>query len=189
LTADSPKGIDNFRRYKLYGFGNFFPPGGRKEAIESANSQVLRKNAGVAAVFNEYQPITRLRTTMNDNPAALPSRQADDSESELAKAQITQTAHQEHDHASRMAGEANISSEAALSRSEALLDATQRLSKVGGWEWNVEKQTMFWTAETYRIHDFDPNELIPGTPDHIEKSLACYEPSDRPVIIQAFQPP
>ena len=67
------------------------------------------------------------------------------------------------------------------------MNATQRLSKVGGWEWDVEKQTMFWTAETYRIHDFDPNELIPGTPEHIEKSLACYEPADRPAILQAFQ--
>lgn len=75
----------------------------------------------------------------------------------------------------------------ALQRSEALLNATQRLSKVGGWEWDVEKQTMFWTDETYRIHDCVRDELMPGAPEHIQKSLACYEPEDRPVILQAFQ--
>ena len=75
----------------------------------------------------------------------------------------------------------------ALQRSEALLNATQRLSKIGGWEWDVEKQTMFWTDETYRIHDCVRDELMPGAPEHIQKSLACYEPEDRPVILQAFQ--
>jgi two-component system cell cycle sensor histidine kinase/response regulator CckA len=147
----------------------------------------VRENASVAVVFNVYQPITRLRMIVNDNPAALPGRQADDLKSEIAKTQITQIAHQEHDHTPRAAADAIISSDAALRRSEALLNATQRLSKVGGWEWDVEKQTMFWTAEAYRIHDFDPNEIIPGTPEHIEKSLACYEPADRPAILQAFQ--
>jgi hypothetical protein len=72
------------------------------------------------------------------------------------------------------------------SESEELLNATQRLSKVGGWEWNVEKQTMFWTEETYRIHDFVQGELVPGSPELIEKSLACYDPADRPLIHNAF---
>ncbi len=72
------------------------------------------------------------------------------------------------------------------SGSEELLNATQRLSKVGGWEWNVEKQTMFWTEETYRIHDFVQGELVPGSPELIEKSLACYDPADRLLIHNAF---
>ncbi|MFO7686958.1 MAG: PAS domain S-box protein, partial [Desulfobacterales bacterium] len=70
--------------------------------------------------------------------------------------------------------------------SEELLNVTQRLSKVGGWEWNIEKQTMFWTEEAYRIHDFVIGELVPGSPEHIEKSLACYDPTDRPLIHNAF---
>lgn len=76
--------------------------------------------------------------------------------------------------------------DASACESEELLNATQRLSKVGGWEWNIEKQTMFWTEEAYRIHDFVIGELLSGSPEHIEKSLACYEPADRFLIHNAF---
>ena len=124
---------------------------------------------------------------MNDNQAYLSGSQVEDLKSDIAKSLHTQEASLEHDHTLQTTSDALISSESALRRSEALLNATQRLSKVGGWEWNVEKQTMFWTEEAYRIHDFVQGELVPGTPEHIEKSLACYEPTDRPAILQAFQ--
>lgn len=78
-------------------------------------------------------------------------------------------------------------SEAALRRNETLLNATQRLSKVGGWEWNIEKQTMYWTEETYRLHDLAPVALIPGSSDHLVSSLACCHPKDRQTILQAFK--
>ena len=77
--------------------------------------------------------------------------------------------------------------EEALQRSEALLNATQQLSKVGGWEWDVEKQTMFWSDEVYRIHDFQPSEFTSGSMEHIEQSIECYDPEDRPVIMEAFR--
>ncbi|MDY6987061.1 MAG: PAS domain S-box protein [Thermodesulfobacteriota bacterium] len=77
--------------------------------------------------------------------------------------------------------------EEALRQSEALLNATQRLIKVGGWEWDVGKETMYWTKETYRIHDFDPDEIEAGSEEHISKGLACYEPQDRAVITSAFE--
>jgi PAS domain S-box-containing protein len=75
----------------------------------------------------------------------------------------------------------------AMRQSEALLNATQRLTKVGGWEWDVEKQEMFWTEETYRIHDFVPGELALGSAEHIARSLACYRPEDRPLVLKVFQ--
>ncbi len=78
-------------------------------------------------------------------------------------------------------------SEKTLQRSEALLNATQQLTKVGGWEWDVEKQTMFWTDEVYRIHDFQPSEFTPGSTKHIERGIECYDPEDRPVILEAFK--
>ncbi|RPJ05515.1 MAG: PAS domain-containing sensor histidine kinase [Deltaproteobacteria bacterium] len=124
---------------------------------------------------------------MNDNHADLSGSQVEHLKSEITKSQHTQESSQKHSHTPQTTGDALISSEGALRRSEALLNATQRLSKVGGWEWNVEKQTMFWTEETYRIHDFVQGELVPGTPEHIEKSLACYEPADRRAILRAFQ--
>jgi hypothetical protein len=43
--------------------------------------------------------------------------------------------------------------EKALEESTALLNRTQRINQTGGWEWHIEKQTMTWTAETYRIHE------------------------------------
>jgi PAS domain S-box-containing protein len=68
-----------------------------------------------------------------------------------------------------------------------LLNASQRLSRVGGWEWIAETQTMFWTEETYRIHDFTPGEIEPGNTEHIRRSLECYAPEDRPKVLAAFQ--
>lgn len=77
--------------------------------------------------------------------------------------------------------------EEALRRSETLLRATQRLTHVGGWEWDVEKQTMFWTEETYRLHDFELGEPVPGISEPGARCLECYLPEDRPVILAAFQ--
>ena len=75
----------------------------------------------------------------------------------------------------------------AMRQSEALLNRTQQLTKVGGWEWDVEKQGMFWTEETYRIHDFVPGDVVLGSADHIAMSLACYRPEDRPLLLKAFR--
>ena len=77
-------------------------------------------------------------------------------------------------------------SEKALRDNRDLLDATQRLAKVGGWVWDVPSQTMTWTDQTYRIHGFTPGEVESGSPEHVERSLSCYDPEDRPVIEAAF---
>ncbi len=71
-----------------------------------------------------------------------------------------------------------------LEKSEHLLDITQKMAKIGGWEWDVEKQTMTWTAETYRIHGLDPDKHEKCSS---ESSLQCYDSADRPVIWKAFQ--
>jgi len=77
--------------------------------------------------------------------------------------------------------------EEALKKSEAILSSTQHLAKVGGWKWDVARQTMTWTEETYRIHDFEPGTVRPGSPEHIEKSLNCYDPEERQTVQDAFQ--
>ncbi len=77
--------------------------------------------------------------------------------------------------------------EEALQKSEDLLNASQRLSIVGGWAWDVETQTMYWTEEAYRIHDLKPGEIELGSKEHINRSRECYDPEDRPVIMAAFQ--
>jgi len=77
--------------------------------------------------------------------------------------------------------------EEALRQREALLDATQRLTHIGGWEYHVIDQAMYWTDEVYRIHGLDIDEIEPGSTRHIQQSLHCYDPDDRPIILAAFQ--
>ncbi len=78
-------------------------------------------------------------------------------------------------------------SEARLKKSEALLNKSQKIAKVGGWEWDIASQTMYWTDECYRIHDMEPGEVEPGTPEHIKRSLMCYPSNEREKIQKAFE--
>lgn len=71
--------------------------------------------------------------------------------------------------------------------SDALLAAAQRLARIGGWEWDVEAQTMTWTDQVYRIHDLEPDDIPPLSSEHIQRSLQCYDPADRPRVLDAFQ--
>jgi PAS domain S-box-containing protein len=68
-----------------------------------------------------------------------------------------------------------------------LLNSCQQLAKIGGWEWDIGRQTMTWTAETYRIHGCKPNDIPAGSAKHITRSLACYAPGDRSIIAAAFE--
>ena len=75
----------------------------------------------------------------------------------------------------------------ALRRSEALLKSAQSIGKLGGWEWDVVSQEMYWTEETYRIHDFDLSLFPSGGQEHIARSVECYAGADRSRILAAFQ--
>ena len=77
--------------------------------------------------------------------------------------------------------------EQQLRRSEALLKNAQRIGKIGGWEWDVDSQELFWTEETYSIHDFDPDDIPSGGWEHVTRSMECYEKEDRPRIRLAFE--
>ncbi|HNT35692.1 MAG TPA: hypothetical protein PKH07_11915, partial [bacterium] len=54
---------------------------------------------------------------------------------------------------------------------EALLNETQKLSKVGGWEWDVTRQVMTWTNETFRIHGLPPSKARNVSADLIALSV------------------
>ena len=71
----------------------------------------------------------------------------------------------------------------ALQESEARLNISQRLSKVGGWEYDIASGKSFWTEELYRIHELSPDAGV----DLIQESLKCYRPEDRPAILDAFR--
>jgi len=71
----------------------------------------------------------------------------------------------------------------ALQESEARLNISQRLSKVGGWEYDIASGKSFWTEELYRIHELPADSGL----DHIQESLKCYRPEDRPAIRDAYR--
>ncbi len=71
--------------------------------------------------------------------------------------------------------------EEQLKRDESLLCQTEKLTGVGGWEYDVKENSMFWTEELFHIHGFKPEER-----GSIEKSLECYPPEAREKVREAF---
>jgi len=82
---------------------------------------------------------------------------------------------------------ARVQMEEALKQNQALLSATQQLSGVGGWEWDLAAQSMYWTDETYRIHGLSRGDIDPDSADHIRLSLDRYRPEDRSTVLTAFR--
>ncbi|MFK7161030.1 ATP-binding protein [Marinospirillum sp. MEB164] len=70
-----------------------------------------------------------------------------------------------------------------LERHQRLLSDGEALALIGGWEYQVATQKMYWTEGLYRLHDFTPDPEF----DHIGQSLCCYRPEDQPRIQRAFQ--
>jgi len=72
--------------------------------------------------------------------------------------------------------------EEAFTRSKELLSETEKIGKVGGWEFNIDTMEQVWTEEVYRIHevglDYNPN---------VNKGISFYTTESRPVIELAIQ--
>ncbi len=71
----------------------------------------------------------------------------------------------------------NMAQRTALRRSEALLSRTNELAGVGGWELDLRTQTLFWSAQTCRLHGV-PVDHQP----HLDESLDFYPPAARQQI-------
>lgn len=74
----------------------------------------------------------------------------------------------------------------ALQREQAMLRVTQKVGRIGGWEWDPQTQGMTWTEETYRLFGCQPSGPVLG-PEPLDRSLEWYRPSDRPVMESAFR--
>jgi len=72
--------------------------------------------------------------------------------------------------------------EAELQKSKALLEATGRMARVGGWELDAETSAVSWTEEIYRIHGV-PLEYRP----QLKEALDFYPPDDRKVLSEAIK--
>ena len=51
--------------------------------------------------------------------------------------------------------------EREFQRLTSLLNQSQAVAKIGGWELNLKEQKVYWTDETYRIHETSPEEFTP----------------------------
>ncbi|HMA67087.1 MAG TPA: PAS domain S-box protein, partial [Desulfosalsimonadaceae bacterium] len=73
--------------------------------------------------------------------------------------------------------------EDTLRKNEKLLEETQQLTKVGGWEYDVDAGRLSWTDEVFRIYEvareaYDPND--------IRGDLDFYAPEHREAVEAAF---
>jgi PAS domain S-box-containing protein len=68
----------------------------------------------------------------------------------------------------------------ALRRSEGYLAQAQRLTQSGSWAWNVRTGARFWSQETFRIFDYDPEKVKPTWSDILER----VHPQDRAAIVE-----
>jgi len=75
-------------------------------------------------------------------------------------------------------------SEKALRESERMLNETQRLTKVGGWEYHVGEKRTKWTDEVYRIYGILKEA---HDPKNVMQDISFYAPEDREKIGRAFQ--
>jgi len=74
-----------------------------------------------------------------------------------------------------------------LSRSESILNTTQKIGKIGGWQWDAATDKSYLTEETFRIHGMNSEDLPLSGKDFFQTSLVCYDPADRSRIRSAFE--
>jgi PAS domain S-box-containing protein len=72
--------------------------------------------------------------------------------------------------------------EQELERTVDLLDKTQDIASVGGWELDVETEELLFTEGTYHIH-----ELPVGEPMDLETAFGFYHPDDEPAVREAVE--
>lgn len=72
--------------------------------------------------------------------------------------------------------------EAEKLRNQNLLETTGNMAKLGGWEFNLQTNSLYWTKEVYRIHELPIGEEI-----NIGDAIEFYAPEARPVISKAIE--
>lgn len=74
--------------------------------------------------------------------------------------------------------------EEKLKKSESLLRRTEYLSKVGGWEYDLDEGIITWTDGVYQIYGLDKEN---HDPNNVKQDIQFYVPKDRKKIEQAFK--
>lgn len=73
--------------------------------------------------------------------------------------------------------------EDTIRTSNRLLEASQSIGKLGGWELDLTTGHLFWTAETYRIHDTSPEKFNPT----VDAGVSYFLPESRAIITKALE--
>lgn len=69
-----------------------------------------------------------------------------------------------------------------LKRSEHVLNETQRISKIGGWEYDVESGETYFSDEIFNIYGISDNKMFKS-----EEGIAFYHSDDRPLVSDSFK--
>ncbi len=72
--------------------------------------------------------------------------------------------------------------EEALKKSEILLNEVGEVAKVGGWELDVETKNVYWTRETYQIHEILEEEKF-----DLKKAVLFFDTPGRSTLETALQ--
>lgn len=63
-----------------------------------------------------------------------------------------------------------------------LFQQAQDMATIGAWEYDVQRDELYWTKETYNIHGLPTHVTLP-----IEEALEVFHPADLPEIETAFE--
>jgi diguanylate cyclase (GGDEF)-like protein len=86
--------------------------------------------------------------------------------------------------AERDAAEQSLRASAVkLARQTLLLEQSQRTAKIGAWELNVQSGELYWTPQTYGIHEVSPAEFTPTW----DAALEFFASDSAPFIRDAMQ--
>lgn len=59
------------------------------------------------------------------------------------------------------------------------LEESQKIAKLGTWEWNISDDELFWSNEMYNIHELNRNDLKMNT----ENLTALIHPDDKKIVL------
>ena len=65
---------------------------------------------------------------------------------------------------------------------QASLETAQRIAHLGSWEWNLQRNEVYWSPETFRILGLAPNAVTPS----VDRFLAQVHADDRAAAEQAI---
>jgi len=70
-----------------------------------------------------------------------------------------------------------------LRSTKQLLEQTQEITGIGGWEYDVINDEIYWTDALFDLHGFERDRET----GYIERSLKCYPPKARKKVDKAFK--